>query len=758
MDSLTPLDAENQPLLDIGGIITLLWQRKFLIIACFGTAVVLAVAYLAVTKPSYTAQAVIVIDPRETNATSSPNVLSGIGTDSAAIASQVAIISSTELLSAIFEPYKTDPEFSNGSLLDIVPGAGANAQAAFANFRKRVGVEREGLTYVINLSFKSDDPEKAANIANALAEHYISGQVAEKSGANNQVNTQLIGSIEQLRRQVAEAETAIENYRTANNLFDTGTGRTLIEGQVDQLNNQLSIARETAREAANQYEQARAIGTSPQGLDRLTQFLSSGSAEQLRNTYNLRVAELANARASLGPQHPTLVRLEAETRHLSNLMRDEAARIISSLKATSELGATNVKRINDELVGLQTQSAISSQQAVELRQLERNADASRQVLEQFLARAEQVGQLDQLQRPDARIVSKASAPLKPSWPSPSLVLGGAGLFGLLVGAMTALFTGHPEPIEKPVARTGRRRQQNPNRAKSKRALRPARSAKRRGAKAMPDLGTLYTRYQPPHHYRTSSEYLDTIRSEVLDFPRDDFAEDVDELMQSLLADMPTNECGIISLTGFGDRLEKTRLAFALATQMRHAGIEPLLIDLDPLSPLEHRDDASRTRRPRVNRHVDTQTGLSVITAPAPQHSRYARDENDRIEDILCDHTDAYDVVLLIGKLLTEPGAVSAMFTGAHHNIIVLNAAEDLHMAQAALAGLTHGMATPEIVTISHGRQSVQSAPTRDHNPRRSRGVSERLERPVISASERDQRDQIGDAVEELRRVVRRAAS
>jgi succinoglycan biosynthesis transport protein ExoP len=754
MDSLTPLDAENRPLLDIGGIFALLWRRKLLIAACFGTAVLLAMAYLAVTKPSYTAQAVILIDPREANTTSSPNVLGGIGADSAAIASQVAIISSTELLGTVFEPYKTDPEFAGGGLLSFLRGGISSPEQAFAKFRNRLGVEREGLTYVLNLTFTSSDPDKAAGIANAVAEQYISGQVAEKSGANSQVNTQLAGSIEQLRRQVAEAETAVEDYRTANNLFETGTGRTLLEGQVEQLNTQLSAAREAAREAANQYEQARSIGTSPQGLDRLSQFLSSGPAEELRNTYNLRVAELANARANFGPQHPTLVRLEAEVKHLSGLMRDEAARIIASLKAASELAESNVRRINDDLIRLQAQSAMSSQQSVELRQLERNADASRQVLEQFLARAEQVGQLDQLQRPDARIVSKAVAPLKPSWPRPSLVLGGAGLLGLLIGSMLALFTGRETP-ENRFAGNHRQIRRNPARTIANRSAPP----KRRKSKSLPDLGTLYTRYQPPRQHSLSSEYLDAIRCEVMDHPHGNFAEDVNGLMQTLLNTMPTRECGLIFLTGFGDRLEKTRLAYALAIEMRHNGIEPLLLDLDPLAPTENRD-RQQSRRQRFNARVDDETGVKVITAPAARHHRYASDENERIEDILYDHADAYDVVLIIAKPLTEPGAASALYTGAHHNIVVLNDAEDRQMAQSALAGLAHNMATPQIVTIAHGRQQVTAQPARAHHPRPGpkTEVAARLERPVPRADEHEQHDRISDAVEQLRRVVRRAAS
>lgn len=790
MDSNDVLDAQNQPLLDIGGIIALLWRRKILIAACTFGAIALAMGYLTITQPTYSANAVIVIDPREANATAAPNVLSGIGSDSAAIASQVAIISSTELMAAVFEPYKDDSEFSGVGLIGKLRGQTVSPEAAFENFRKRFSISREGLTYVLNLSFKSGDPEKAARIANDLANKYISGQVSEKSGVSNQVSTQLTQSIGQLRQQVATAEKAVEDYRAQNNLFDTGSGRTLIEIQIDQLNAQLSTAREAARAASNQYDQARAAGTSPQGLDQLTQFLTSGSAEQLRNTYNLRIAELANARASLGPQHPTLVRLDAEVKYLANLMREEAARIIASLKANAELANSNIQRINDELIQLQTQSSMSSQQAVQLRQLERNADASRQVLEQFLARSEQVNQQGQLQRPDARILSQATPPLKASWPRPSLVLGGAGMFGMMLGSMIALFTGGTKPVAQrsatvrqtpelaepqasqyqapqPILRQATRplspTRQEPVSVPSHTAPSPARPQT-----ALNVLGTIHTRYQRPLHYRPSMEYLDTIRREVLDYPQDDFAEDVNILTQDIMRAMPRHECGMIALSGFGDRLEKTRLTSSLATEMRHMGVQPLVIDLDPLVPATPRHQArGRLARNQPNFHTqtDADTGITIVTADQSD-----ADENERVEDILCDITAPYDVILIISKSIAEPDANFTMFTGAHHNILVLNADEDLNLAENTFAALMSEMAPPQVLTIDYGRQPVFTKPSAQTPKRAGRQPQTQSQNQPQSQAQRQppqaapaptpthRRQEVSSAVEELRRVVRRAAS
>ncbi|TIU33347.1 MAG: hypothetical protein E5W38_09605, partial [Mesorhizobium sp.] len=49
------------PLFDIGAVWAILWARRLMVLAIAGAALLLALSYLAVTKPSYTATASILI-------------------------------------------------------------------------------------------------------------------------------------------------------------------------------------------------------------------------------------------------------------------------------------------------------------------------------------------------------------------------------------------------------------------------------------------------------------------------------------------------------------------------------------------------------------------------------------------------------------------------------------------------------------------------------------------------------------------------
>src|SRR5262245_30163007 len=98
MTSTMSDEPRPQPLVDILPLVRTLWQRRVAVLTALLTVLVVAVGYLAVTRPVYTAQAVVLVDPRKPQTTDTDNVLPGIGSDTAAIASQVAVISSREVL------------------------------------------------------------------------------------------------------------------------------------------------------------------------------------------------------------------------------------------------------------------------------------------------------------------------------------------------------------------------------------------------------------------------------------------------------------------------------------------------------------------------------------------------------------------------------------------------------------------------------------------------------------------------------------
>src|SRR5262249_30651853 len=124
-------------------------------------------------------------------------------------------------------------------------------RAAVRTFQNRLTIKRLGLSYVIQIGFWAYSAERSSEIANAVADAYITDQLEAKYQATRRASVWLQDRIKELRDQVSAAERAVVDFKTQNNIVSTGGSdkRLLGEQQVAELTSQLVIARAATAEA-----------------------------------------------------------------------------------------------------------------------------------------------------------------------------------------------------------------------------------------------------------------------------------------------------------------------------------------------------------------------------------------------------------------------------------------------------------------------------------------------------------------------------
>ena len=133
----------------------------------------------------------------------------------------------------------------------VLKSVGANAgepndpeaaleRAAAEAVAKRLTVTREDVANVINVAFESEDKFKAATIANAIADTYIATSMDAKLHSTRVASQWLQERLVELKKQVADADKALEEFRTANNL-KSGAGGPNAELRAS-LNTQLTFS------------------------------------------------------------------------------------------------------------------------------------------------------------------------------------------------------------------------------------------------------------------------------------------------------------------------------------------------------------------------------------------------------------------------------------------------------------------------------------------------------------------------------------
>lgn len=454
-----PILADS--LLGLSYIVSSLHQRRFL--ACFTFLLVVAVAfaYISLVPAKYTATAIILIDPRQQTVVQSEDVLPGIGSDPAAVESQVELLRSAAVSAPLLEKHSvySDPEFNKSSFSTrLIALLSSDAQATAPNasldaigsrnkainaYEKNLYVRRRGLTYVLDVSFTSEDPRKAATIANSVANAYLSGESDRRQDAAKQASIWLTDRLTNLREQVRNSEQAVAEYKSEFDIVDLGStnsGETLGKSQIDLANEQLSAARaETARQKAR-YDQAVLASENLTDNGRLQEVLASQVVGDLRVAYSdLKRAEVRDA-GIFGAKHPSLLNIKRELRTVELQINDEVQRIVASLQNNYDVALNAQRSLELDLRNQKTQSAEINRINVKLRELERTAAADRNVHDQFLNRLKETTEQISLRKPDAEIISLARIPTRSSGASKSMVLAAAIVLGLLLAIAVALIT------------------------------------------------------------------------------------------------------------------------------------------------------------------------------------------------------------------------------------------------------------------------------------------------------------------------------
>jgi exopolysaccharide transport family protein len=443
------------------------YDRLFAMVAL---AIMAAVVLLTFQQaPHYTAAANVMIDLRKRDVSDIQDVLSGLPQDTSVVDSEVEVLKSRSLAEHVVTDLNLDqdPEFNSrlrsgpdmmsmlkwpfaaaAGLFSHAQPLSAAAQAASAHeavvdsVLGHLKVRRVGTTYVISVGFESKDAAKAATIANAFAENYLTRQLQDKYDATRQANQWLNERLAELEPQVAQTEAAVEQYKAQHGLL-ASVGSSLTEQEISNLDSQLAQAQ------ADQAERDSRLRTAQQQLatggtgENFTGALTSDTVKELRSQKATISAHVADLQTKYGPRHPEVQRAQRQLADIDSQIQQEVARIVGSLQNEDQIARGRTASIEASLARTKGTLIGDNEASVELDQLQRKANAESTLYDSLLNRAKQTSTDQGAEQPDARIVSHAKTPAKPSSPNKPidvalgllLALGGGGAAILIAEAL-----------------------------------------------------------------------------------------------------------------------------------------------------------------------------------------------------------------------------------------------------------------------------------------------------------------------------------
>ena len=652
--------------IDVREIARILRRHVKLIGITVAVAVALALVFVAVVTPLYSATATILIDPRRSNVADSnnSNPNGSFGTDDASIESQVSLMQSLTVMQRVVDgqKLKDDPEFSpppgvldwirslfssGGSGLD--PNEIARARAT-DTLQRRLKILRQKSTFLVDITASSVNRDKAASIANAAAQAYFLEQVRSKYDATKIAAGWMNQQLDELKARVITSDNAVQDFRAKNNLV-VAQGVTINDQQMGDLNTKLIEARTEAAEARAKFEQVDRIAKSGGDSGSLTEALGSDTIARLRTQY----ADLAKTDADLstkfGARHPQLATVRAQLSETKKLISEEIQRILQSRRHSYEVAAAREKSLQKSLDDLTNISTDSGQAQVRLRELQREAEANRTLYESFLARYKEASANESLELADSRIVTRADAPLSPSFPKTALTLGLALLVGLFLGCLFAMVADY---LDRRIKTYG---QAKASGLPSIAAL-PDISARELAGLTKQGRADL-DRYDP----RTTRLLPAGLQPPLLRYavtqPMSQFAEAIRSIRFTLQHVARTRNTQVVAITSAISGEGKSTLAANLAMSLASVGVKTLLIEGDLRNPQLSRSLCPAVRTGLVEVAVagmplhqailvDPESRLAFLPAPLPKDVALLTEfvSSEGMSDILKELRNHFDVIIV----------------------------------------------------------------------------------------------------------------
>ena len=651
--------------IDLLNVVGMLRRRKWLImlVTALGTA---AAAFLGMKQtPTYTATASVMLDSRQLQVTDVEQVITGMPISSATMATQIGLLRSRDFIAAVMSDLNlfNDPEFNPALAAAAAPpttalpaflqpleqliaqlpdewliatGLASQPQPVLESEAPTLARERailrfmsgavflnDGQSYLIQVQFTSPDPDKAAVIANKIADRFVDDELKGKLTATDKASGWLEQRLAELKVEVQKSDQAVAKYMVDNNIVATGGG-TLNDQELADLNGQLAGARAELADLQARLRVVRELRGSEAALESVSDVTNSPTILRLREQVTELERQESELRTLYGERHPRMLQLRDEKGKVASAIRNEVERVARTMENDVRVAASRVASIEGTLSGLKDRNTEDRRASVQLAELERVALANRTLYEQLLQRFNETRDQQGIVQADARVVAMAAPPAVPSSPGPKIFAAAGFTVSLVLGSLLAILL---ERLD--------------------RGLRSAREVET--ALGLTTLGLVprldrLRRNQRPHQY-------------LREKPLSSYAEAIRGVLTALKLSNPQNPPKVILVTSSLPEEGKTTFAVSLASLVARSQKRVLLIDLDLRHPSVHRElgwqvsaglveymAGERTLQEVV--HNDLETGLHFL--PVKAHTTTPTDllESDRMRQLLQVCRDNYDLVVL----------------------------------------------------------------------------------------------------------------
>ncbi|MGF1466070.1 MAG: GumC family protein [Sandaracinaceae bacterium] len=313
---------------------------------------------------------------------------------------------------------------------------GRSVEAAARALQSRISVEPVVDTRIVQISVTDRDPERAATLANSVAEAYIEKTLEDRLGSTISARDWLGTQLDNLREELEASEYSLHEFKAEHHILSVSLEdrQNVLAAEISNLNQGLTEARTRRIELAARLERLRAL-VEEESLEASAAALADHDAIRALHT---RLQERRSAQEGLrpryGPNHPQMVQLASEIEDVERQLRLEITAMLRAAEADVREAQQIEGSLREELARANRAGLDLNLREIEYQRLNRERENNSKLYSLLLERTTETDLTRLLRTTHARLLDRALAPTGPE--SPSLLRNAAA--GLGVGLALGL--------------------------------------------------------------------------------------------------------------------------------------------------------------------------------------------------------------------------------------------------------------------------------------------------------------------------------
>ena len=307
-------------------------------------------------------------------------------------------------------------------------------------------------TRILEIRVEDPDPALAADLANGVANAYVSQNLETKLTAARDTLAWLTAHVGDLKTKVNESELALQRYKEEAGLASSEEKQSLAAKKLADFHGAYIEAKAKRLELETTLAELRGRR---EVLESSPLVLNSPLVQRLKGSLvdlEMRRSELQK---TYRPRHPEVLKVEAQIEEIQQKMNEEMARLVRSTEADLNVLKAREAAMLAAVNQYRGEAQALSKKEIQSGILKREADTNQQLYEVLLKRLKEASLSEGLETNRLRVVESAVVPTRPARPQIARALLLAVVGGLAAALALAFFVEYlddtvrtPEQLER----------------------------------------------------------------------------------------------------------------------------------------------------------------------------------------------------------------------------------------------------------------------------------------------------------------------